>query len=154
MEKEKVNSLMTSLLEGNGIYLEDVDHRQFWTFRSPSYKLWLKGSLREVNANFHHSIVVKEISTNRFLTINGWVLQEIFFQDSWSYLCTPSLKVVDPNGTAFWVHVPKSLEPYIIDISLSAATDEDRINRISEGLDIFLEVSKYANKEEFENNNE
>ena len=153
MEKERVNSLMTSLLEGSGIYLEDVDHRQFWTMPSPSYKLRLKGSLREVNANFHHSIVVKEISTNRFLTINGWVLQELFFQDSWSCLCTPALKVVDPNGTAFWVHVPKSLEPYIIDIPLSAATDEDRISRISEGLDIFLEVSRYASKEEYEKNN-
>ncbi len=144
---------MDSLFRGNGIYLEDVNHREFWTMRMQSSKLVLKGSCRELNSNFHHSIVVKEISTNRFLTINEWVLQEIFFQDSWNYLCKPVLKVVDPNRTVFWVHVPKSLEPYIIDIPHSSATDEDRLNRISEALEIFLEVTNYANKEEYENNN-
>lgn len=150
---DRIASLMDSLFNGNGIYLEDLNHRVFCTVRTPFSKLKLKGTNRDVNANYHYSIVVKDISTNRFLTIKGWVLQEIFFQDSWSYLCTPALKVVDPNHSVFWVNVPESLKPYIIDIPLSSARDEDRINRISEALDIFLKVSNYANKEEYDNNN-
>lgn len=135
----------------SGLYLNEIDSREFTIERNPASKYYFRVSTREVFGNYHRTIIVKDLSTNKFLTHKEWVLQEIFFQDDWHNMCTPVLKVVDPNGKEFRVFVPKVLKPYIVDIPLSSCSCEDCINRILEAIEMFLDVTKYANKEEYEN---
>ena len=154
MPRNNIELLAKALWNGEKIYAENLTSGEYTRYPCSSSKYEFRCSTREVFANLHFMISVKEIGSIRFITINGWVLQEIFFQNSWNYLCSPVIKVVDPDGNRFSVSVPNRLKPYIDDIPLSMATNEDRINRITEALEIFQEVANYANKDEFEKTQE
>ena len=132
------------------LYLSDLFFCEYTAEEIESSKYRVIVNIRNVNSNIHYSVVVKEIASQEFPIINGWILKDIWFQSDWNNLDWPLLTVVDPNGDELSPKIPYPLQAKIEErIPNWKVNDEDILNRITEGLKIFREVTNYPDKKRY-----
>lgn len=132
------------------LYLSDLFSYVYSAEENNSSKYRVIVNIRNVNSNIHYSVVVKEIASQGFPIINGWILKEIWFQSDWNNLNWPLLTVFDPNGDQLSPKIPYPLQAIIEErIPNWKVNDEDILNRISEGLKIFKEVTNYQDRKRY-----
>lgn len=134
------------------LFLVDFDHYLYYDkpLEMGRTKYRVTVAIRNVNSNLHYSVSVKSLSEDRFMSKNGWTLKEIWFQSDWNNYDWPSLTVVDPNGDELHPKIPFILQREIEEYIPNWRADEETVlNRITEGLRIFQEVTCYPDKKRY-----
>lgn len=130
-------------------YAKHLNELDLEPIKNVNTKYIIDGTVNENNGNLNYIVKVREVRTESNVKQSRWTLKEIYFQQNWSELSTPQVIVIDPYGDEFCPRIPFVLQQDISPIPNREVSAADKIRRIKEGIDIFIETASYRNKKHY-----